>query len=214
MPLPPGIRIPMLQTALAGTEKAIDLINRVFAENQLNPLFVIVQSNNFSGIVSNILTDEVSKVSPYSGGSERRGPDLFSRKYNLSMEVKTTLKLGKGGEGHNGHGGWHILGHFQVDPDTNGIRFVHVMVADLVKFTSVPDDWKAVRETKHSEGSTGHSATYSTTPKGTAKLRDGTVYRETAVINDKQIRGWSRIRKRLATELPIPTYSPFYIPLR
>jgi hypothetical protein len=213
VPLPPGIRIPKLQVALEGTERAIDLINRVFADNNLNPLFEIAQSNNFSGIVSNILTDQVSRVTPYSGGSERRGPDLFSRKYNASLEVKTTLRLGKGGEGHNGHGGWHVVGCFRVDPDSGAVRFVHVMVADLVKFDVAPDDWAPVRETKHSGGSTGHSATYSTTLKGTAKLRDGTVYRDTAVLTDRKLKAWVRSRRQVLSALPVPAYSPFYVSL-
>jgi hypothetical protein len=209
VPLPKGIRIPKLQTALESTETAIDLINRTFQDHGLSPLFEIAQSNNFNGIVSNVLTDQVSKVTPYSGGSERRGPDLFSRKYNASLEVKTTLRIGKGGEGHNGHGGWHVIGCFQVDPDTGGIRFVHVMVADLKEFDSTPDDWAPVKETKHSKGSTGHSATYSTTKKGTAKLRDGTVYRDTSAVSDAQFKGWLRARRSVIPELPLPSYSPF-----
>ena len=215
MPLPRDIRIPQIQAALIATEQAIDLVNDTFREHGLSSLFNIAQSNNFSGIVSNVLTNQVERGGAYSGGSERRGPDLFSRKTGDTLEIKTTQRIGKGAEGHNGHGGWHLLGCFMVDRDTGAIRFVHVMVADLVAFDGTPGDWDRSAGTTHSGGAkTGHTETYGTTKRGTAKLRDGTVYRDLEAVDDKQIHGWNNIRKRLAGELPIPTYSLFYVALR
>ncbi len=214
VPLPRDIRIPKIQAALIATEQAIDLVNDTFHEHGLSSLFNIAQSNNFSGIVSNVLTNQVERDGAYSGGSERRGPDLFSRKTGDTLEVKTTQSLGKGAEGHNGHGGWHIVGCFMVDRDTGGIRFIHVMVANLVAFNGTADDWYRSAGTLHTGGAkTGHTETYGTTKKGTAKLRDGTVYRDLARVDAKQIRRWRNGRVKLAGELPIPTYSPFYVTL-
>jgi hypothetical protein len=212
VPLPKGITIKSLQTAFEATEVAIDRINKTFKENGLRPFFEIVQSNNFSGIISNVLTNQIGLVTSYSGGSERRGADLFSRKHGETLEVKTTLKVGKGGEGHNGHGGWHLIACYQVD-DEGAIRFVHVMVANLIAFSGEPGDWARSGGTHHSGGAkTGHTETYGTTVEGTGKLRDGTVYRDKAVVDDKQIARWLHKRKLVALAVPIPPYSPFYAP--
>jgi hypothetical protein len=212
VPRPKGVEIPALQEAVLATERAIDLINETYAENGLRPLAEVAQANNFSGIVSNVLSNRVSLVTPFGTGSDRKGPDLASRKDGSTLEIKTTIDLNKGGEGHNGHGGWHLVGCYELGTD-GGIRFVHVMLAELNAWNGTPDDWASVRETTHADGhGTGHSGTYSTTLKGTAKLRDGSLYRDPAVITPKKIAAWAKVRSRV-TDHPTPEWSPFYVPL-
>jgi hypothetical protein len=213
VPLPPDVAVGQLQRSIERTEEAISAINEALATKGFRPLLEIAQSNNFSAIVSNIFTDQVSRNTVYSGGDEHRGPDLHSKKTKDSLEAKATMNLGKGAEAHNGHGGWHIVGCYLPDSETGAVRFVHVMVAKLRPWDEKELDWKRSGSTHHAKG-TGHIETYHTTAVGTAKLRDGSVYRDSKVVDDGQIRRWAVARKKVAGSLPIPAHSPFMVSLR
>jgi hypothetical protein len=213
VPLPPGVRIAQLQSAIEKTEEAIGIINKTLTDHGFLPLVSIVQSNNFSAIVSNILSDQVSRFTPYKPRTETKGPDLYSTKVKATLEVKATMNLGKGGEGHNGHGGWHTLGCFQVDPDSGDVRFIHLMMAELIAFGEPYSDWSRQSTTHRGAlgvgGPTGHVETYGTNAKGTAKLRDGTLYYDGGAVPEAQFKRWFPPRRRVIGQLPIPVYSPF-----
>lgn len=78
-------------------------------ENTGINLSAIVQANNFSGIVSNVFTKKLSEYSVYRANNERVYPDLIHESKATGLEIKATKKPFKGGEGHNGHSGWHII---------------------------------------------------------------------------------------------------------
>ena len=216
VPLPPGVRIAQLQRAIEKAEGAIEIINKSLTDHEFLPLINIVQSNNFSAIVSNILSDQVGRFTPYKPRTETKGPDLYSTKVKATLEVKATMKIGKGGEGHNGHGGWHMLGCFDIEPDSGNVRFIHVLMADLIEFGGSDSDWTRQSSTHRGVlgpgGPTGHVETYGTNAKGTAKLRDGTLYRDVDVVPDSRFKRWLAPRSRVISRLPIPRYSPF-VPL-
>src|SRR5262249_14933467 len=143
------------------------------------PLRNFIQANNFSGIVSNILCDSFHEISPYKHNSHQRYPDLLNQEANRGkgegLEVKATVSVGKGGESHNGHGGWHTVACFEID-DHGDIRFIHIMVALLESHRSSTPDWKYQKSSVNVETGSQRTETYITTPSGRTKLRDGTVY--------------------------------------
>lgn len=204
-PLPPELLPAHIESVLNETHMVIRLINATLRRVSGRPLSAYIQGNNFSGIVSNILCDSFSRLTPYKHNHDQRYPDLVCKsKDNRVMgglEVKSTVRPGKGGESHNGHSGWHVVACFSLDKDSGDIQFVHVMFADLIGHGHISADWKYVGSKVNEETGSQRTETYVTTGVGTAKLRHGTVYLDRSVVN---ISRW-----RTSATLPPPPYSPF-----
>ncbi len=167
-----------------------------------------IQANNFSGIVSNILSDSFDKLTPYKHNHHQRYPDLICQEKNGAiidgLEVKSTIQIGKGGESHNGHSGWHVVACFKLDAVSGDIRFIHVMFARLIGHTQAGSDWKYVGSKVNRDSGSQRTETYNTTGMGTTKLRDGSAYLDPGEVD------FSRWRPRHSG--PIPAYSIFASP--
>lgn len=204
-PLPPGLQAAHIEWALNETHRVIRLINTTLKRASGRPLSAYIQGNNFSGIVSNILCDSFSRFTPYQHNHDQRYPDLIYKTEDnqtiAGLEVKSTVRPGKGGESHNGHSGWHVVACFALDRESGDIRFVHVMFADLIGHDKPDADWKYVGSKVNQETGSQRTETYVTTRAGTAKLRHGTVYLDTRRVN---IARW-----RTATTVLAPAHSPF-----
>ncbi len=204
-PLPPGLSFEELEAALNETHKVIRLINATLMKVGGRPLSGFIQRNNLSGIVSNILCDSFSRLTKFKHNHDQRYPDLICRERNLphevGLEVKTTIRPGKGGESHNGHSGWHVVACFELNETTGDILFIHVMFADLIGHGQSKADWFYVPSKVNAETGSQRTETYTTTPVGTAKLRHGSAYLDATKI---EIRRW-----RTSPDLEPPTFSPF-----
>lgn len=187
--------------ALQATQELFKMIR----ENAGINLSSIIQANNFSGMVSNVFTKKLSDRSVYRANNARAYPDLVHESKTTGLEIKATKKPFKGGEGHNGHSGWHIVVCYKIF-DNGDIEFVQVEVAELIGYELDDSDWKYLgsqRNDNHSQ----RTETYVTNNVGTAKLRDGTAY-----LNFDEIKitpQMKRAREKLSACLPIPNYSPF-----
>lgn len=187
--------------ALQGTQEFFAMIR----ENAGIDLSRIIQANNFSGIVSNVFTKKLNDTSIYHSYHDQRYPDLMHASKAIGLEVKASNKPMKGGEGHNGHSGWHIVVCYHI-LDSGDIDFTHVEVADLVGYECEGSDWK-YQGSQRNDNNSQRTETYITTMIGTAKLRDGTVY-----LNPEYVRITPHLlsnRKKLVDLLPIPSFSPF-----
>jgi hypothetical protein len=131
VPLPPGLTQQHLHHAMSSTQLMFRQINHHLRHSTGFPLINFIQANNFSGIVSNMLTDALDQVSPYKHNHEQRYPDLKNSQHNTGLEVKAANKAGKGGESHNGHGGWHLIACFDLQADSGNIQFTHIEIAEL-----------------------------------------------------------------------------------
>jgi len=203
--LPPGLTLAHVESALNETQRIIRLINTTLTKVADRPLSSYIQGNNFSGIVSNILCDSFSRLTPYKHNHHQKYPDLIRQPGNAAhpagLEVKTTIRPGKGGESHNGHSGWHVIACYELDAATGDIGFAHVMFADLVGHGRPKADWKYVGSTVNKDTGSQRTETYTTTPAGTAKLRHGTAYLDQEKINI--------LRWRTDPSMPTPAHSPF-----
>ncbi|MHB9027098.1 MAG: helix-turn-helix domain-containing protein, partial [Armatimonadota bacterium] len=170
--LPPGLAIPDVKAALNETHRVIRLINQTLRSVSGRPLSGYIQGNNFSGIVSNILCDSFSRLTTYHHNHDQRYPDLVSKDPGgatlAGLEIKTTIRPGKGGESHNGHSGWHIVACYALDTESGDIRFIHVMFAYLNGHDRDDADWKYVGSTVNEETGSQRTETYVTTRSGTA----------------------------------------------
>ena len=200
IPLPPGLTLDHVANSLNETQRVVRLLNQSLLDASGRALPSYIQANNFSGIVSNILSDAFDRLTPYKHNHDQRYPDLVNRSWGL--EIKTTIRVNKGGESHNGHSGWHLVACFKCDSNSSDILFIHAMFAELIGHTRPDSDWKHVGSRVNSASGSQRTETYSTTPKGTTKLRDGSAYLDP---NEIPYRRWRR-----PPTVPIPEYSISY----
>ena len=109
--------------------------------------------------------------------------------------------MGKGGESHNGHSGWHLIACFKIEEKTRNIRFVHVMMAVLNGHSRAEPDWTYVGSKVNPTTGSRRTETYNTTLIGTTKLRDGSVYLDRALVDFSR---WRQQRRGA-----MPAYSIF-----
>ena len=148
----------------------------------------------------------LSDISDFKLNSDQRYPDLINSSNHIGLEVKASNKPMKGGEGHNGHSGWHIVVCFFLTAEHN-LEFSQVEIANLIGFEQgEASDWKYCGSHRNDNNSQ-RTETYTTTPIGTAKLRDGTVYLNTDYVHLSQ--AIIMHRHQLSCQLPVPDYSPF-----
>ena len=206
VPLPSGIKLAHLEAAMNATQSIVARINANLLASGAKPLPDYIQGNNFSGLVSNVLCDALHDHSPFKHNSDQAYPDLINpsaREHGktVGLEVKSTIQIGKGGESHNGHAGWHLIACFKIEGQTGNIRFVHVMMAVLNGHNHAEPDWTYVGSKVNPTTGSRRTETYNTTLIGTTKLRDGSVYLDPAAV---QFRRWRQKRRGA-----MPTYSIF-----
>src|ERR1035441_6011338 len=146
-------------------QRIVSLINANLVASGGKPLPEYVQGNNFSGLVSNILCDAIRQNSPFKHNSHQAYPDLINPKVDeagkpAGLEVKSTIQVGKGGESHNGHSGWHLVACFAIDQKTGNIRFVHVMLAVLNGHAQPKPDWVYVGSKVNTDTGSRRTETY------------------------------------------------------
>lgn len=179
VPLPEGLSAKQIEEAANQTQLIIFRINRHLRLEIQKPLHQFIQGNNFSGLISNIFCDAIDHHSPFKHNSSQRYPDLMNpsrQGKGIGLEVKTTINVGKGGESHNGHDGWHMVACYELMKETGDIRFVHLMFAFLHGHQSKTPDWKYVGSRVNQQTGSRRTETFITTPTGTTKLRDGSIY--------------------------------------
>lgn len=185
-PLPEGLSISHIEAAANLTQSIIHRINRNMILEIDQTLQSLIQGNNFSGLISNIFTNAINAYSPYKHNHDQRYPDLiyklFKSELAIGLEVKTTINIGKGGESHNGHGGWHIIACYNFIGNGD-IKFVHIMLAELNGHQHAEPDWRYVGSKVNFDTGSQRTETYVTTLTGTTKLRDGSVYLDTSKVN-------------------------------
>ena len=206
VPLPPGLKLVDLETAMNAAQRIIAGINANLNSSGAKTLQKYIQGNNFSGLISNIFCDAINDHSAYKHNSHQAYPDLINPSIKgagkpAGLEVKSTIQIGKGGESHNGHSGWHCVACFAIEPASGNIQFVHVMFAVLNSHSHSEPDWTYVGSRVNTATGSRRTETYNTTLIGTTKLRDGSVYLDPSVVDFKR---WHHKRHG-----PIPHYSIF-----
>lgn len=204
VPLPEGLEINEIKKALEETQRLISEINLMIVKDTQVSLYSMIQGNTLSGLISNVFTSLLGRYSDYKPYDETKFPDLINQKTNTGLEVKASNKVMKGGEGHNGHAGWHIVVCYTIKD--NEIEFTQVEIAFLIGYGEEKSDWTYRGSSVKPETKTRRTETYNTTTVGTAKLRDGSVYLDKEYV---KITNQMLAERRKIIDLPIPSYSPF-----
>ena len=204
VPLPAGLTLGELKAALDFTQELMALLNYEISSHTGVPLSKLIQRNNFSGIVSNLLTVAMERRTDFGRNSDQEHPDLKHRITGLGFEIKASIKPGKGGEGHNGLGGWHLIACYELDEATGLIRFSNIEVAELVSHAQEQGgDWK-YQGSKVSAAGTQRTETYVTTARGTWKLRHGSVYLDPDIWPN-----WKNLKRHTGKGGEVPNFSPW-----
>ena len=166
-----------------------------------------IQGNNFSGLVSNILCERLTSIRPTNTIPTRLirtsiNPNQGRKAKPAGLEVKSTIQIGKGGESHNGHSGWHWWRASRLNQRQEICEFVHVMLAVLNGHTQPEPDWVYVGSKVNMPPAVAEPRHTTPTLIGTTKLRDGSVYLDPQSINFKRWRAEIGIG-------PVPHYSIF-----
>lgn len=206
VPLPPGMKVAHLEASMNATQSLIARINANLITSGARPLPKYIQGNNFSGLVSNVFCDALNDHSPYKHNSHQAYPDLINPSVKeggkpAGLEVKSTIQIGKGGESHNGHSGWHLIACFTIVPQSGVVRFVHIMAAVLNGHTHPDSDWTYVGSKANVTTGSRRTETYNTTLTGTTKLRDGSIFLDPTALSYSR---WRQARKGT-----VPAYSIF-----
>ena len=204
VPLPEGLTATQIEAAANLTQSIIHRINHNMSLEVGQNLQSLIQGNNFSGLVSNIFSNSMDECSSYKHNHDQKYPDLiFPDARNgkeIGLEVKTTINIGKGGESHNGHSGWHVVACYNF-VESGDIKFVHLMFADINGHQTSDPDWNYVGSKVNSTTGSRRTETYNTNLKGTTKLRDGSIYLDTSAVNFSR---WRQSRNNF-----IPPWSIF-----
>lgn len=204
VPLPDGLLYEHLEATLNATQSVVHRLNRNLLAEGSKTLQDLIQHNNFSGLVSNLLSDSFDAHSLYKHNHDQKYPDLIcpgaNRGKGAGLEIKTTLKIGKGGESHNGHDGWHMIACYNF-LENGDIRFMHVMFAQLNGHTHAQPDWSYVGSRVNADSGSRRTETYITNGFGATKLRDGSAYLDADKV------AWSRWRQSRRDGVVVPPYS-------
>ena len=207
-PLPRNLEASHIEAAANHTQSIIHRINHNMTIEIGQNLQSLIHGNNFSGLVSNIFSNAMDEYSPYKHNHDQKYPDLINLESvddsGTGLEVKTTMNIGKGGESHNGHSGWHVIACYNF-LDTGDIKFVHIMLADINGHQHKSPDWNYVGSKANSTTGSRRTETYNTNLKGTTKLRDGSIYLDSSKVNfsrwrqkrDGSIPPWSIFAKNI-----------------
>jgi transcriptional regulator with XRE-family HTH domain len=202
VPLPEGLDITHLEAAMNQAQTMFHQINRNLILEVGKPIQAFIQSNNFSGLVSNIFADALNDQSPYKHNHHQRYPDLVNQSANNGrgecLEVKATINVTKGGESHNGHSGWHTIVCYEINEKWD-IDFTLIMFAELNGHQTAEPDWEYVKSTVNVETGSQRTETYITNLFGKTKLRDGSVYLDPKKVN---YRRWRQARRNNETAPP------------
>jgi transcriptional regulator with XRE-family HTH domain len=186
VPLPEGLTANHIQDAANLTQSIVHRMNRNMIGETGVPLQALIQGNNFSGLVSNIFSNCMDRCSPYKHNHDQRYPDLINKQADTGrgtgLEVKLTVNVGKGGESHNGHSGWHVIACYNF-LGNGDIAFVHIMFAVLNGHQSTNPDWSYLGSRVNADTGSRRTETYTTNGFGTTKLRDGSIFLNTDIVN-------------------------------
>lgn len=194
VPLPGNLTATDVASVLEETQRIIASINENLLASGARILQSYIQGNNFSGLVSNILCDSFNELTDFKHNSHQAYPDLIYTRGDstVGLEVKTTINVGKGGESHNGHSGWHLITCYRNDTNSGNIQFIHAMFADLKSHTDDNPDWKYLGSRVNPDTGSRRTETYTTNLYRTTKLRDGSVFLNPEFV---AFQGWRQQRR-------------------
>jgi hypothetical protein len=108
--LPEGLTIDHLEEAMKTVVEIFDVINDGLARREMPPLNKLIRINQYSGMVSDLITRVLDKLSEFKRTRNTEYPDLKNPRTGVGIEVKaTTSEQPWGTAGHNVTSGWFLV---------------------------------------------------------------------------------------------------------
>ncbi|MBN1285231.1 MAG: hypothetical protein JXB47_07530 [Anaerolineae bacterium] len=187
--LPYNLAVKDVLAAIDMTYAFLCDLNRFLVGENYRRIEDMLLGNSFAGILSEIVVQNLGKVSPSLERNRQVGgfPDLLPTGFYENsavlrgaqgIEVKVSKQKG-GWQGHNPEQGWYMIFRYTVDTKTQPeeerrpVEFVQVLAAELDE-----DDWNF--SGRH--GSSRRTITASINHQGIAKLRANPIYQDPAHV--------------------------------
>jgi len=142
--LPEGLTIEQLEEAMKTVTDVFDVINDGLTKRGMPPLSRLIRVNQYSGMVSDLITRALDKLSDFKRTRNTEYPDLKNPRTNVGIEIKaTTSKQPWTTVGHNVTSGWFLVFEYDIS-ETGSPSFRRVWIGELTEEDFV---WRGRRPT-------------------------------------------------------------------
>lgn len=131
--LPEGLTIDHLEEAMKTVVEIFDVINDGLARREMPPLNKLIRINQYSGMVSDLITRALDKLSEFKRTRNTEYPDLKNPRTSVGIEVKATISEQPWSTvGHNVTSGWFLVFEFDINEKGSPI-FRRVWIGELTE---------------------------------------------------------------------------------
>jgi len=133
VPMPEGLTIDHLEKAMKTAIEIFNAINEGLTEYGMPPLSELIRRNQYSGMVSDLITRALDRFSEFKKTKNTEFPDLKNPKTGAGIEIKATQSEQPWSTiGHNVVRGWFLI--FEYDINERGLpSFRRVWIGELTE---------------------------------------------------------------------------------
>jgi hypothetical protein len=114
--MPEGLTVDHLEEAMKIVVEVFDAINDGLTKRGMPSLNELIRRNQYSGMVSDLITRALDRVSEFKKTKNTEYPDLKNPSTGVGIEVKATFSEQPWGTvGHNVTSGWFLVLEFDID---------------------------------------------------------------------------------------------------
>lgn len=115
VPLPDGLMVDHLESAMITVRKVFEAINNGLSQYGMPPINKYIRLNQYSGIISDLLTRILDRISEFKKNPNTVFPDLKNPATGVGIEVKATTRNPWSTVGHNVASGWFLVVEYDID---------------------------------------------------------------------------------------------------
>jgi len=133
VPMPEGLTIDHLEEAMKTAIEVFNAINDGLAKYGMPPLSELIRHNQYSGMVSDLITRALDRFSEFKKTKNTEFPDLKNPKTGAGIEIKATLSEQPWSTvGHNIASGWFLTFEFDIN-ERGSPSFRRVWIGELTE---------------------------------------------------------------------------------
>jgi hypothetical protein len=131
--MPEGLTVDHLEEAMKIVVEVFDAINDGLTKRGMPPLNELIRRNQYSGMVSDLITRALDRISEFKKTKNTEYPDLKNPSTGAGIEVKATFSGQPWSTvGHNVTNGWFLV--FELDINEKGSpSFRRVWIGELTE---------------------------------------------------------------------------------
>jgi hypothetical protein len=131
--MPEGLTVDHLEEAMKIVVEVFDAINDGLTKRGMPPLNEFIRRNQYSGMVSDLITRALDRISEFKKTKNTEYPDLKNLSTGVGIEVKATFSGQPWSTvGHNVTNGWFLVFEFDIN-EKGSPSFRRVWIGDLTE---------------------------------------------------------------------------------